>query len=298
MKAPAFDYMRVQSLSEALATLEERGEQAKIVAGGQSLIPALNLRLLAPELLIDISALSELKGIRIENDTVYIGALTRQAELLQSPDIAAQVPLFAQALRHVAHAAIRNRGTIGGNLAQADPASEMPACALVLSAELIIASKAGERRVSAGEFFTGIYETVLAPDEILVGIKVPVRRLDQRFAFHELARRSGDYAIVGLASLAAVANGQFQDLRLAYFAIGSKPTLALGAAARLCGVPVTPAVLAQAEEALANDLEPQDDLQATAAMRIHLAKVLLRRSIRDLMPEAPAGDQRLAAAGQ
>lgn len=295
MKAPAFDYVRVQSLSEALAILRERGEQAKIIAGGQSLVPALNLRLLAPELLVDIGALNELKGISVENGTVRIGALTRQVELLQSPEIAAQVPLFVEAIRHVAHAAVRNRGTIGGNLAHADPASELPACAVALSAELTIAGQDGERRVAAKDFFTGFFETVLEPHEILIRIELPARRPDQRFAFHELARRKGDYALVGLASQATVADGQFQDLQLAYFAVGSKPTLAAGAAAQLTGVPATRAALAQAEEALAGDLEPQNDLQATAAMRLHLARVLLRRSIRDLTSEAPATERRLAS---
>jgi aerobic carbon-monoxide dehydrogenase medium subunit len=286
LKAPAFDYVRVRSLDEALALLGRHGDEAKIIAGGQSLVPALNLRLLAPRLLIDIGDLDELKDISINGDTVRIGALVRHVALERSPEIAVHAPLLRKAIAHVAHPAIRNRGTIGGNLAHADPASELPACAVALQARMIVATGKGERSIAAEEFFIGVYETGLSPTEILTAIDVPVARAGERFVFTELARRSGDYALVGLAARASVHDGAFTDLRLAYFAVGSKPTLAASAAAQLAGQPVGEAALLQAQAALADDLEPQDDLHASAAMRLHLARVLLRRAVEELLPEA------------
>ena len=291
MKAPAFDYVRVRSLPEALSLLRRHGDDAKVIAGGQSLVPALNLRLLAPSLLIDIGGLDELKGVSVDDGTVRIGALTRHVELLRSPDIASRLPLVARAIAHVAHPAVRNRGTIGGSLAHADPASELPACALALGARLNVAGPDGSRTIAAEEFFTGIYETALSPDEILVAVEVPAIRGDQRSAFLELARRSGDYALVGLACHAGLDGDGFRELRLAYFAVGSKPTLAAQAASRLVGRPVSEAAMAEAQDALALDLEPQDDVHASAATRLHLARVLLRRALSELLPESFAADQ-------
>jgi carbon-monoxide dehydrogenase medium subunit len=294
LKAPAFDYVRVRSLDEALALLGEHGEEAKIIAGGQSLVPALNLRLLAPSLLIDIGALDELKGISVEGGTIRIGALTRHVELERSPEIAAHAPLLKEAVAHVAHPAIRNRGTVGGNLAHADPASELPACALALEARLLVATATGERSVPAEDFFTGVYETALSPAEILTAIEVPAARPGERSAFIELARRSGDYALVGLAAKAVMQNGAFSDLRLAYFAVGAKPTLAAKAVAHVIGQPVTDAAVVEAQAALADDLAPQDDLHASAATRLHLARVLLRRVLEQLSPEAFTAERKRA----
>ena len=288
MKAPAFDYVRVRSLGEAFVLLREHGDQAKIIAGGQSLVPALNLRLLAPSLLIDIGALHELKGISRDGDTLRIGALTRHVDLERSPDIAEHAPLLARAIAHVAHPAIRNRGTIGGNLAHADPASELPACALALGVRIIVAGAQGERRIAAEDFFKGVYETALSPEEILTAIEIPARRAEERFSFLELARRSGDYALVGLAARAAVQGDVMSDLRLAYFAIGSVPKLATKASAHLIGEPVTESALAKAEAALADDLQAHADLHASAATRLHLARVLLRRALGELLPETAA----------
>jgi aerobic carbon-monoxide dehydrogenase medium subunit len=294
LKAPAFAYVRVRSLDEALSLLGEHGEDAKIIAGGQSLVPALNLRLLAPSLLIDIGGLDELKGIAVTGETVRIGAMTRHVDLERSPEIAAYAPLLKSAVAHVAHPAIRNRGTIGGNLAHADPASELPACALALEASLIIATATGERSVPAADFFTGVYETALSPTEILTAVELPAARSDERFAFTELARRSGDYALVGLAAKAVVGEGVFSDLRLAYFAVGAKPTLAVRAATHMIGQPVTDATVLRAQAALLDDLAPQDDLHASAATRLHLARVLLRRVSEELLPEAFAAERKRA----
>jgi carbon-monoxide dehydrogenase medium subunit len=287
LKAPAFDYLRPGSLPEALALLREHGDEAKIIAGGQSLVPALNLRLLAPNVLIDIGGLSELKGIAVAEGRVRIGALTRHVDLMRSAEIATHLPLIAQAIPHVAHAAVRNRGTIGGNLAHADPASELPACAVALQAEMIVAGVDGERRIAAEDFFTGIYETALAPGEILVAVEAPAIQPDSASAFLELARRSGDYALVGIAAQGTLRDGGFAELRLAFLSMGARPTLASGAAAALVGRAVTDATIADAQAALANDLSPLDDLQATGATRLHLARVLLGRALRQLVP-APA----------
>ena len=283
MKAPAFDYVRAKSLPEALALLSRHGDEAKVIAGGQSLVPALNLRLLSPRLLVDIGGLGELKGIAAAGGKLRIGALTRHAELMDSSEVAAQAPLIARGIRHVAHPAVRNRGTIGGSLANADPATELPACMLALRAEIVAAGPDGERRIAAQKFFTGLYETALAADEILVAVEVPAIRLDERCAFLELARRRGDYALVGLAAQGAVRDGALSDLRLAWFGVGAKPTLAEAAAARLVG-PATEAALAEAQAALVSDLDPQDDIQASAATRLHLARVLLRRAVHELVP--------------
>jgi aerobic carbon-monoxide dehydrogenase medium subunit len=294
LKAPAFDYVRARSLSEALSLLQQHGEAAKVIAGGQSLVPALNLRLLAPALLVDIGGLAELKGIAVNDGVVRIGALTRHADLQRSPEIARHAPLIAQAVTHIAHPAIRNRGTIGGSLAQADPASELPACALALQGQIVVAGPQGERRVAAEEFFRGLYETALSPHDVLVAVEFPAIRADERSAFLELARRSGDYALVGLACRAGLAEGAFRELRLAYFAVGAKPTLASSAATRLVGSPLSEASIADAQAALAQDLEPHDDIHASAATRRHLARVLLRRVLAELLPDAAVAERKRA----
>src|SRR3979409_1498737 len=174
MKAAAFAYARATSVSNALELLGAHGDRAKVLSGGQSLMPAMNLRLISPELIVDIGELTELRGIVVMGDVVRSGALTRHADLGRSPEIAAHAPLLAEAIAHVAHPAIRNRGTLGGSLAHADPASELPACMMALNAPIIVGRQAGERRIGAEDFFTGIYETALSPQELLVAVELPV----------------------------------------------------------------------------------------------------------------------------
>src|SRR6202795_427309 len=214
MKASAFAYARATSVVNALELLAAHDDKAKVLAGGQSLMPAMNLRLISPELIVDIGDLAELRGIVVKSDVLSIGALTRHADLLRSPEIATHAPLLADAIAHIAHPAIRNRGTIGGSLAHADPASELPACMLALAATIIVRGPRGERRIAANEFFTGIYETALSPQELLVAVELPVVPRGSTLFFHEFARRHGDYAIVGLAAHAVVRDGRFADLRL------------------------------------------------------------------------------------
>ena len=207
----------------------------------------------------------------MSGDVLTIGALTRHVELASSPEIAAHAPLLSEAIAHVAHPAIRNRGTLGGSLAHADPASELPACMVALNATIIVRGQAGERRIAATDFFTGIYQTALSAQELLVAVELPVAAKNSAHFFHEFARRHGDYAIVGLAAQAIVQAGRFGDLRLAFFAVGDRPVLA-GAASRLVHVAVTPALLSEASTALGDELDPRNDQQASAAMRRHLAR--------------------------
>lgn len=283
MKASAFAYARATGLANALELLATHGDKAKVLSGGQSLIPAMNLRLVSPELIVDIGDLGELRGIAVKGETLVIGALTRHADLLKSSHIVKCAPLLAAAVAHVAHPAIRNRGTIGGSLAQADPASELPACMLALGATIVVRGKGGERRIAAEEFFTGIYETKLGPQDLLVAIEVPVASPGSAHFFQEFARRHGDYAIVGLAAQVMRQGDRFADLRLGFFAVGDTPVLAKAAAAMLTGVAITPELLAEASAALASELDPHEDQQATPAMRRHLARVLLARCLATLL---------------
>ena len=282
MKGSAFSYARATSVVNALELLVAHGDRAKVLSGGQSLMPAMNLRLISPELIVDIGELAELRGIAVRGDVLSIGALTRHVELQRSPEIATHAPLLTEAIAHVAHPAIRNMGTVGGSLAHADPASELPACMLALNATIVVRSQAGERRIAAGDFFTGIYETVLSPPELLIAVELPVARKNAAHFFSEFARRHGDYAITGLAAQATVAGDIFTELRLVFFAVGDRPVLARSAE-RLLNVRMTPALLSDASAALGEELEPQEDQQASASMRRHLAKVLLARCVSALL---------------
>jgi carbon-monoxide dehydrogenase medium subunit len=263
LKAPSFAYAKPCALAEAL-DLAAR-PNAKILAGGQSLIPSLNMRLSSPELLVDINGLDELKGVHLDKDVVRIGALTTHAELEKSDLVKKHLPLLAAAVPHIAHPAIRNRGTIGGSLALADPAAEYPACALALDATIIATGKKGERKIKAGDFFKGLFETALKPGEILTAVEFKAQKKDEKSAFLELARRQGDYAIIGLAAFAT--NG---TKRLAYFGAADRAVLAHNAA--------NAKDLDSAKAALAKDLQPPADLYHSSATKLHLARVLLERA--------------------
>ncbi len=276
MKASAFDYVRAASVPDALALLARHGEGAKLIAGGQSLLPALNLRLSAPSILIDIAGLPELRGVSVTSTHLRIGAGCTHAALLVDPTVAAHAPLIPRALAHVAHPAIRTRGTIGGSLANADPAAELPACALALGAAMVLQGPGGTRTVAADQFFTGLFDTALAPGELLAAVEIPLQPGAQ-WGFAELARRSGDYAMVGLAAH-DLPGGLPGALRLAFFSVGATALLARRAAGALASG-VTAATLDAAALALAADLPEHADLQASAATRLHLARVLLRRVV-------------------
>jgi carbon-monoxide dehydrogenase medium subunit len=282
MKASAFSYARASSVGNALELLVVHGENAKVLSGGQSLMPAMNLRLISPEMIVDIGGLAELRGIAVTEDVVRIGALTRHADLARSPEIAAHAPLLTQAVGHVAHPAIRNRGTIGGSLAHADPASELPACMVALGATIVVGGPHGERRIAAADFFTGIYQTALTAQELLTAVELPVLPKESAHFFDEFARRHGDYAMVGLAAQAIVRGEVLADFRPVFFAVGDRPVLAR-AASGLLNRPVTPALLSDALAELAAELEPEGDQQASVSMRRHLAKLLLVRCVAALL---------------
>jgi carbon-monoxide dehydrogenase medium subunit len=290
MKASAFAYARATSVGNALDLLAAHGDRAKVLSGGQSLMPAMNLRLISPELIVDIGEIAELRGIAVSGGVLTIGALTRHVDLARSSEIAAHAPLLTEAIAHVAHPAIRNKGTIGGSLAHADPASELPACMVALKATIIVRGPAGERRIAAEDFFTGIYETVLSAQELLVAVELPVAQKNSAHFFFEFARRHGDYAIAGLAAQAIVEGGVFTELRPVFFAVGDRPVLAK-AATKLVKTSITSAVLSAASTALGEELDPQEDQQASASMRRHLAKVLLARCTSALLgrPDLSAG---------
>ena len=293
MKASAFSYARATSVVNALELLAVHGDDAKVLSGGQSLMPAMNLRLISPELIVDIGGIAELKGIAVKGDVLTIGALTRHVDLQRSSDIAAHAPLLTEAIAHVAHPAIRNKGTIGGSLAHADPASELPACMVALDATIVMGGQTGERRVAARDFFTGIYETALSADELLTAVELPVARKNSRHFFCEFARRHGDYAIVGAAAQAIMDGDRFADLRLVLFAVGGRPVLA-EATLKLINVAITPEILSDASTALEHELDPPEDQQATASMRRHLVKVLLRRCVAALLDRPALATEVLA----
>jgi aerobic carbon-monoxide dehydrogenase medium subunit len=268
VKPAPFAYAKARSLDHAIALLDGAPE-ARVLAGGQSLMPALNMRLSAPPLLVDINGVSELARIAQPNGQIELGGLVRHAQAEHSQDVARLAPLLSKAIPHIAHPAIRNRGTIGGSIALADPAAELPACLLALGGEIEIAGRAGRRTVAADTFFKGLFETALAPGEIISAIRIPVAQPRDRFGFAELARRHGDYALVGLA---AAARAEPPAIRLAYFGVGTTPVRARTTETALAGGDLDAAVAA-----LASDLEPSGDVHASAAAKRHLAAVLLRR---------------------
>ena len=282
MKASAFAYARATSLDNALELLHAHGDRAKVLSGGQSLMPAMNLRLIAPDLIVDIGGLAELRGVVLQSTMLRIGALTRHVDVLKSFEVGAFAPLLREAVAHIAHPAIRNRGTIGGSLAHADPASELPACVVALNGTVIVQGLGGERRIAAADFFQGIFQTALTADKLLVAVELPVLREGSTHFFHEFARRHGDYAIAGLAAQSVVEGHIFSDLRMGFFGVADRPVLAQ-AAAKLINKVVTPALLADACDALGEELDPDEDQQASAAMRRHLAKILAARCVATLL---------------
>jgi carbon-monoxide dehydrogenase medium subunit len=272
VKAPAFAYARPRALAETFELLERHGEQARILAGGQSLIAMLNLRVAAPEILIDITGIAGMDGIALTDGSLRIGALVRHREIERSALIAEHAPLLAQAAPHIAHVAIRNTGTFGGSIALADPAAEWPACCLALDARFHLVSSAGERVVRAREFFKGLYATALRPGELLAAVEIPLLP-GYRSGFLELSRRHGDYAIVGVAALARREGGNLHDVRLAYLGGGVTPILAAHAMQAAEGKPPVQDLRAE----LGRDLSPMDDLENSAATKLHLANVLAGR---------------------
>lgn len=277
MKASVGGYVRATGLQHALTLLASADGTARVLAGGQSLIAAMNMRLTAGDMLVDISRLSELRGVSDEGDTLRIGALTRHVEVGRDPLIKEHAPILTQAVDVIAHAAIRNRGTIGGAVAHADPAAEFPACVLALGATLHVEGPDGARTIAAEDFYLGLFETDLEPEEILIAISVPKAQADERQVLLEVSRRSGDYALAGLC-LVRRKGGH----RITMLSVGERPELAQEAMAKLDSGDVDGAVTALREA-----IDPPSDTNASASYRRHIAGVLLRRAVAQMTGDAP-----------
>lgn len=266
MKPPPFDYAVAGSVGEAVATLAEAGDEAKVLAGGQSLLPLLNMRLARPALLVDVNRIPDLDRIQVDG-AVRIGALVRQADALGSSALAAESPALHEALRHVGHATTRGRGTIGGSIAHADPAAEISAALLALDGAVTATSPRGERTIAAGDLFLGPFTTALAPDELLTSVTL-ARTGGRRFGFAELARREGDFALAGACVL-------LDPARVVLFGVAGTPLRAPDAEAAI----ESGASPAEAAELATRDLEPVSDVHADAAYRRRVAAVVVRRAV-------------------
>lgn len=282
MKPAPFAYVRAQTLDQAFDLLDEHGDDARILAGGQSLMATLNMRLSAPTVLIDINHIDGLSGIELDGDTVRIGALARHNDVAASPVVAEHAPLIAKAMPHIAHQAIRNRGTFGGSIAFADPAAELPAVSRAAGASFVLQSRGGTRTVAANDFFLGLFETAREANEILVAAEFPAIAAGEKTAFNELARRHGDYAIIGAAAQGGTDGGTFSNMRLAFFGAGDRPILAQAATAALEGKAYSDDTVAAAQAALDADLDPMADLNGPPAMKMHLARVITARILAEL----------------
>jgi carbon-monoxide dehydrogenase medium subunit len=277
MKARNFRYIRPRSLQQACTILAEADGDAVALAGGQSLLAGLNMRLSSPSLLVDIGDLDELRGVTLAGETVRLGALTRHAELLSSDLVRTRLPLVHEAAHHIGHIAIRNRGTIGGSLAYADPAAELPACAVALDATLVLAGPGGERRVKAEDFFKGLFETDLRAGELIMAVEFPILAAGMTTSFAELSRRHGDFALAGVAAVVALRDGRFERARLVYVGCSDRARVATRVSASVVGMsaPITDG--AAIARAIHEDLQPQDTPGLRADTRVRLAGVLTRR---------------------
>jgi aerobic carbon-monoxide dehydrogenase medium subunit len=285
MKPAPFDYHRPASLVEVVDLLDRYGDDGRVLAGGQSLVPALNMRLATPRAVIDINRVPGLDGIRLAREGLVIGALTRHEAIERSPLVRQHAPLLALAMPHVGHEAIRARGTLGGSLALADPAAELPACAVALEATIRVHGRNGAREVLAADFFRGIYTTALAAGELVTEVVIPPREPEWHDALQEVARRHGDFALVGLAARARAEAGRVRDSRLVLFGVGPGPVRARRAEAALAGHGADTETLAAAQRALDADLDPPGDVHGSPALRRHLARVLLARVVAGLVAE-------------
>ena len=281
MKPAPFEYFRPRSLDEALALVAEHGGDAKALAGGQSLIPAMNFRLATPSVLVDLNSISGLDYIDDRDGGVRIGGMTRQRALERSTLVTQRFPLIAETMPHIAHPAIRNRGTIGGSLAHADPAAELPAVMLALRSTLVVASPSGTREIPAEEFFVGLFSTAVQTGELLTEIRIPRLPARSGCAFQEISRRHGDFALVGVAAVVRLdENGRCDEARVALLSVGDRPILAAQAVNALKGqMPAPESIRAAAELAATRDIDPPSDIHASARYRRQLAKVLTRRTL-------------------
>jgi aerobic carbon-monoxide dehydrogenase medium subunit len=280
MKPPRFDYLLPRSLEEALAILARHGEAAKVLAGGQSLVPLLNFRLVRPAHLVDLNEVPGLDAIRVDDGVLALGAMARQRAVETSPLVQERCPLLADALPQIGHPQIRNRGTVGGSLAHADPAAELPAVVAALDGELVVRSARGERRLAAERFFVGYLTTAAEPDELVVEARLPVAPPRTGTAFLEVSRRHGDFALVGVAVTVTVDDGGVcTRCAIALTGVGPTPVVARDAARPLVGVKPAAEAFDEVARRVAAPLHPDGDLHASSDYRKHLAGVLTRRAL-------------------
>jgi carbon-monoxide dehydrogenase medium subunit len=280
MKLPHVDYEAPKTVSEAVELLAEHQDEASVLAGGQSLIPLLALRLARPEVLIDINGVDELSGVSVADGWVAIGAMTREYVAEESETVAETVPLLAAALPLIGHEAIRSRGTVGGSLAHADPAAELPAVARALDAEFVVRGQSGERVVPAAEWFEGFLTTSRRPDELLVEVRFPAAGRGAGISFQEVARRHGDFAIVGLAASLTLSEGAISDARLAFAGLSDVPVRAVDAEDLLVGQEPSAELFDEAARRATDDIDPPADLNGSPDYRRKVAAALVRRGLR------------------
>ena len=288
MKPAPFAYFAPQEIDEALELLEQHGDEAKILAGGQSLMPLLSLRLARPGVIVDINRLANLAFIRKRGDgSLFLGALTRQRALERSPEVQSQSPLLAATMPFIAHFQIRNRGTLGGSLAHADPAAELPAVALALGAELVLRSARDERVVQAKDFFLGYMTTAMEPNEVLTEMRIPARRARTGWAIEEVARRRGDFAMVGVAVVVELnANNRCDDARIALFGVGEKPERMEPAEELVREKEGSESQLAAIAQTISDDMRPLSDVHASAEYRKEVGGILTRRALENAFKRA------------
>jgi CO/xanthine dehydrogenase FAD-binding subunit len=293
MKPPRFDYEAPASLDEALALLRRHGDHAKVLAGGQSLVPLLNFRLVRPDVLIDLNEVPGLDGIREANGVLVVGAMTRQRAVETSTLVRERCPLLADAMRQIGHVQIRNRGTVGGSLAHADPAAELPAVVAALGGELVLRSAERQRVLPAAQFFVTYLTTALGPGELLVEVRLPVTPAHSGSAFVEISRRHGDFALVGVAATVTLDTaGTCHRATVALTGVGPTPVVVGDAAAVLVGSRPTPAAIAEAAARAQRGLTPDGDLHASREYRVHVAGVLTRRALERAFDRAVRGESR------
>lgn len=281
MKPAKFDYLRAASLDEALEALAEHGDEAKIIAGGQSLMPMINFRLVKPGILIDINRIAGLEVIEDRGDRLRMGALARHRMTASDPAIAERIPVLHDAMHHVAHMTVRNRGTFCGSVCHADPAAEMPMMVLLLDGQVEIAARGGRRVLPAAEFLVGSLVTALEPGEMVTGITIGTSPADAGWAFEEFSRRHGDFALAAVAvTLCADADGAIRDPRIGMTGVGETPLRMDGLEALVAGRPLEPGLFAEMAEWLRDNLTPNSDIHASADYRQNLAGVLAERALR------------------
>lgn len=287
MKPAPFEYTAPGSLEEVLDLLAQHGDEAKVIAGGQSLMPMLAMRLARPSWLVDLNGVSSLDTIDDRGDMLAFGAMVRERDAERSRLVADRTPLLAEALPFIGHVSIRNRGTIGGSMAHADASAELPAVALATNAELVGRGPGGERVIPAEDFFVGHFTTALADDECLVEVRVPTGPVGAGWSFREIARRFGDFAIVGVAAMVALDGNQTIDnARICFFGVAGQPVRAREVESALAGAPVSDETFRAAAADAVRDLEPASDMHGSSEFRRHLAEVTVRRALNDAAARA------------